>query len=407
MPFDPIFKPKLRLLEPFPVDGEGPGMVGLRDPSGLSPVGLTLSEGALHLLALMDGEATCEQIRARFRAMFGQHLAIETLQTMIARLEEAHFLEGESFEDFYGSLVQEYRDQPTRDMRGAVDLGIDGDSGDLLDEMLAEVEPRRLSGEPKGLIAPHLDYARGRPCYAASYATLKGRSTPDRVVILGTNHFGRSSSVVATDKDFATPLGTTRCDMAFLERLGARCGPLRAYELDHAREHSIELQVVWLQHLFGAEAFAMVPFLCPDPCCPTGTAPHDGVGVDLRNFARALGQEIANDDRDTLLVASADLSHVGMQFGDARELDEDFLGEVRKRDQRVLDAIEANDPEAFLQCVRNGDNPTRICGTGSIFALLTALAVALPEAAATILRYHQAVTRELHNCVTCTAVAFG
>jgi hypothetical protein len=35
MPFDPTFKPKLRLLEPFPLEGEEPGMVGLRDPSGL------------------------------------------------------------------------------------------------------------------------------------------------------------------------------------------------------------------------------------------------------------------------------------------------------------------------------------------------------------------------------------
>jgi AmmeMemoRadiSam system protein B len=403
MPFDPTFKPKLRLLEPFPLDGEEQGMIGLRDPSGLSPVALTVSEGALHLMALMDGEVTCEQIRSRFRAMFGQHLAVETLETMIARLEEAHFLEGESFEKFYASLVEEYGNQPVRGMHGAADMGIVDDSGDVFSAILAEVEPRRLPGEPKGVIAPHLDYGRGRPCYAEAYATLKGRSTPDRVVILGTNHFGRSSSVVATGKDFATPLGATRCDATFLERLEKRCGPLRTYELDHAREHSIELQVVWLQHLFGAEAFTMVPFLCPDPCCPTGTAPHDGVGVDLRHFARTLGKEIADDDQDTLLVASGDLSHVGLSFGDARELDENFLGEVRKRDQRVLHAIEANDPEAFLHCVRDGDNPTRVCGTGCIFALLTAL----PDAAATILGYHQAVTRELQNCVTCTAVAFA
>jgi AmmeMemoRadiSam system protein B len=402
MPMSPLFKPKLRPIEAFPLDGEMAGMIGVRDSSNLSPAVLTVSPGALQLMVLMDGEATCDQIRAKFMVTFGQVITTQTLDTVVQQLEQAHLLEGESFEAYYASLLEEYRTQPTRSMPSAAHQGIVDDSGDVFREILSEVEPRRLQGEPKGIIAPHLDYSRGRPCYAAAYATLRGRSTPDRVVILGTNHFGRSTSVVLTGKDFETPLGITPCDRELVHRLESRCEGLRDHEFDHAREHSIELQVAWLQHLFGADRFKMVPVLCPDLCGPTGTKPADGKGVDLADFARVLGEEIVADGRDTLLVAGADLSHVGMFFGEERQLDEAYLGEVRQRDRRVLDAIEANDPQAFLRCVRDGGNPTHVCSTGCIFTLTTVL----PDAAATILDYHQAVVEGLQNCVTCAAVAF-
>src|SRR4029079_11601775 len=114
-----------------------------------------------------------------------------------------------------------------------------------------------------GLIAPHLDYPRGTPCYADAYGVLATMPPPKRVVILGTNHFGRASSSVATRKDFQTPLGTTRTDREFIAALEQSCGSdLCEHEFDHLREHSVELQVLVLQHLFGANSFTIVPVLC-------------------------------------------------------------------------------------------------------------------------------------------------
>src|SRR5439155_18099510 len=163
--------------------------------------------------------------------------------------------------------------------------------------------------------APHLDFPRGRPAYGAGYDALRRAvacgAAPRRVVILGTNHFGRSRSVVATEKDFQTPWGALETDREFLSRLQSACrAKLAPYELDHLREHSIELQAVWLRHVLGGEA-RIVSFLCPDPSGPRGTAPGDPGGVDLREFALALGQLLRDDPEPTLLVASADLSHVG------------------------------------------------------------------------------------------------
>jgi len=402
MMWDPESKPQLRPLEAFPLpDGQSPG-IGLCDRTGLSEVILNLSEGALHVLALMDGVNTCEDIRRKIQSSFGHPVPVDTLQAMVEKLESAHFLEGTTFESFYQSKLVAYREAGVRQMPHAAEHGID-DSGRLFTEILDSEEPPSAPRDVRGLVAPHLDYPRGRPCYASAYSTLRDREPPARVVILGTNHFGRSASVVATSNRFATPLGTVDTDVAYLKRLEDRCGHLRNDELDHAREHSIELQVGWLQHLFGADKFKIVPVLCPDPCGPTGTAPADGNGVDLKDFAEALRDLVLDDPEATLIVAGADLSHVGAAFGDDRTLDDDFLGLIRQRDRQALDQLELNAPSAFLAQVAEEDNATRICSAGCLFTL----AVALPGTTGTVLRYHQAVDQESQTCVTCAALAFA
>lgn len=398
----PGAKPKLRPLEPFA--STEPGMIGLRDPSGLSQVVLTLSEAALTILALLDGQRTLFEVQTEFRRQFGQHVSFETLAEIVTRLEESLFLDGPVFEAHCRRLLEQYRSAPARMVCDPRSLGLGGGAEAVFGPVLAEASPAAGDGRIVGVIAPHLDYPRGRPCYGRAYAALANQDPPDRVVILGTNHFGlgSASSVVATGLDFATPLGTTRTDRAFLERIEAHCGDLRRHEYDHVREHSVELQVCWLQHLFGPDGFTIVPFLCPDPCGPTGTAPRDGHGVDLGDFAHLLGEEIAGDGQRTIIIAGADLSHIGMFFGDNRRVDGAFLAEVQARDQAILRCIERGDAAAVRECVAKDENPTRVCSTGCMFALMTAL----PDARANVLGYHQAVTAAMQNCVTCAAVVF-
>jgi MEMO1 family protein len=160
--------------------------------------------------------------------------------------------------------------------------------------------------------------------------------------------------------------------------------------------------VAWLQHLYGPQNFSVVPLLCPDPCGPSGTVPDDGNGMALRVFAESLGELIASDPTNTLVVAGADFSHIGSSFGDDRPIDDAFLEEVRQADRRALDFLELGDPAGFLRCIAQQDNPTRICSAGCMFALLTAL----PGARGQVVRYHQAVDRESQTCVSCAAVVF-
>ena len=161
MNWDPGYKPKLRPVEAFRMDETEAGMVNLRDMTGLSQVVLTVSQGALHVISLMDGEHTCEAIRDKFQAVFSQPLSIDTLTTLLDSLDQSLLLEGATVEQHYLSLQQEYRNKPTRDMLTADALGIVGDSGDVFRDMLARAKPRVFPGPVKGLIAPHLDYPRG------------------------------------------------------------------------------------------------------------------------------------------------------------------------------------------------------------------------------------------------------
>ncbi|MCO6436259.1 MAG: AmmeMemoRadiSam system protein B [Phycisphaerae bacterium] len=401
MALDPQHRPRLRPVEPFNLDGED-GLIALRDPSGISPVVLSISPAALQILACMDGEHTCEEISAAFHRALGQSLNQETLARMIQNLDEALLLESPRFDEHYDAALEAYRSRGTREMPHASQLGINDASGALFRDVLSTAPAADVAGTIQGIVAPHLDYPRGAPCYAAAYGALRDRNAPDRVVILGTNHFGRSTSVVATASAFSTPLGTTRVDGDFLNRLEARCGDLRRFELDHVREHSIELQVPWLQYLFGAENFTIVPLLCSDPCGPTGTAPRDGDGVDLAEFACALESLMAEDDRDTLVVAGADLSHIGESFGDQRRLGSAWLNEVRKTDEGTLTALQTGGPKAMVEALKLNDNATRVCSAGCIYAL----AAALPLAQCTVLGYHQAVDEATQTCVTCSAMVF-
>jgi len=399
--YDPTFKPRLRPVEPIRLDTENGTAIVLRDRAGLCEAVLTVSEAALLLMTLFDGEQTCDEIRRAFLAQFGHPLAAEKLQSVVEQLDRAKFLDGPSFDAYYDSLLLAYRRGGTRRMRAGMLPGLDG-SGRMFEQMLAGSDDAGVAQPIAGFIAPHLDYPRGRPCYAAAYATLRHRRRPERVVILGTNHFGRSNTVVATANDFVTPFGTTRTDRGLLDQLESRCGDLRTFELDHLREHSVELQVAWLQHLYGAGSFRLLAVLCPDPCGPSGTQPSDGKGVNLRDFATILGEVLAADADDTLLIAGADLSHVGAAFGDQRTLDDAFLGAVRRRDQGALARLAAGDPEGFRDTLAEDSNPTRVCSAGCIFVLATVLKSKTP----TLLAYHQAVDIPTQTCVTCAAVAY-
>jgi len=361
-----------------------------------------VSRPALGLLALMDGRRCCAEIRDEFLQTYGQPVSTDTVAGMIDHLRDALFLEDETFERFYETRLQEYREHGIREMPHAEALGLGSDAVHFLDGILLRSAPVSTTGEVVGVVAPHLDYPRGEPCYAAAYGALRGRQAPDRVVILGTNHFGRSTSVVATANDFNTPLGATSTDVGFLERVEARCGNLRTFELDHVREHSVELQVAFLQQLFGAASFKMVPILCPDPCGEAWAKEDGNGGVPLGDFVNALRDAVEQDPCDTLIVAGADLSHVGESFGDERTLDDGFLEQVRRRDAHALDCLINQGSEAFVDAVSHENNPTRVCSTGCISVLAAVLSEAKPH----LLRYHQTVDHESQTCVTCAALAY-
>jgi AmmeMemoRadiSam system protein B len=390
-------RPKLRPIEVIPTIQGGRRMITLHDPTGLARGVASLSPVAFFIVSHFDGRHDLAEIQADFARQFGQALPLDRIHEMIEQLEEAGYLDGPRFERHYAQLAEGYRSTATHRAR----LPLEPQQLEAgLAAIVAAAERAAKGGSVAGIVAPHLDYERGRRCYAAAYGALRQRSAARRFVILGTNHFGRARGVVATDKPFETPLGVTPIDPQLMAALRTRCGDaLFEHQFDHQHEHSVELQIVLLQKLFGADRIHVVPLLCPDVC-----EAEDESGSprpSLTEVAEALRDAVAQSSDPVCIVAGADFSHVGRRFGDDRDLDRDFLQEVEQHDRQLLHRIEQNDPEGMLQLLRQARNPTKVCSGGCLYIVLAAL----PDAKVELLHYHQAANPEIETAVTSAALA--
>ena len=182
---------------------------------------------------------------------------------------------------------------------------------------------------PLGLVAPHIDFARGGHCYAWAYSTLPTAPVPDLVVVLGTAHTPTRGYFSVCGKDFETPWGPVPGRRDLYQRFREVLGPeVVADELVHRGEHSIEFQTVWLRNHYRGELFpALLPVLCGSfqGLIEEGREPS----ADSR-YEQALGilkqfvDESAEAGKRVLLLASADLSHVGPHFGGRRPVTSDL-----------------------------------------------------------------------------------
>ncbi len=398
---DSMERPKLRSsIDVAPVEQDGRQMLVLYDAAGLAAGNLGLTQGAFAIVTLMNGQNTLNDILAIFAQQFRQELPSERLVELLHQLDRNGMLEGPRFEARFEQLAESYR---KADVRPSQAMSADVKPDQLRDNLRAIIDEGQPSTDGQrvvGLIAPHLDYERGRPCYAEAYAQLRDRDDVDRFVILGTNHFGRSETAVWTIKDYDTPLGRAETDREFIDRLRERCGAdLGVQELDHAREHSVELQVILLKALLGSRPVKIVPVLCPDACGPGGLRPASGTGPGLDDVAAALADVVTETPGHTCVIAAADLSHVGRRFGDDRDLDDAFLQDVQAEDRALLDLLEAGDADELVSRLRDRENPYRVCSAGGLYVLLRAVRGCTVR----VLRYHQAVNREEHTGVTCAA----
>lgn len=398
---DAIERPRLRSsIDVAPVERDGQQMMVLYDAAGLAEGNVALTPGAFMIVMMMNGENTLDDICSGFARQFGQALPGVRLVELLDQLDRSGMLESPLFDIRYEKMVQEYRDAAVRVSQSFADHVSADELRSALVAVIDEGKTVTDGQRVAGLIAPHLDFDRGRPCYGEAYAQLRGQEGIERFVIVGVNHFGRSPTAVWTVKDFQTPLGLAETDRDFIDALRRRCGAdLGVSELDHLREHSVELQVLLLQALRGDGSFRIVPLLCPDVCGPTGTEPPAGDGPGLDAFADALADVIAATSGRTCVLVGADLSHVGRRFGDEDGLTDELLKRVEAEDAALLDLIGAGNADAMVARLRSTENVHRVCSGGSIYVLLRVLG-GLPVR---VLKYHQAVTEEENIAVTCAA----
>ena len=411
-PFEPgaphMETPKLRPVRGFPVPVQGPDgqkatFLGLADAKQISdkpPV--VVAPQARDLLQFFNGELSLDAIVEKV----GRGLTRQHLEPMVAQLDAAGLLEGPTFDTILATMRQQF-DASTTLPPGATAAVADmlvqaamPEGEQATEEQKAEQGPAKLAEAmdkwidealkdedspafdtlPKAIVAPHIDYPRGWMNYAKVWGRLRVADRPDRVIILGTNHFGMGTGVVGCDKGFSTPLGECPVDADVVAGLRQRLGdPLFDNRYDHEREHSIELQIAWLQHCLGqgpdGSYCKVFGALVHDPAVNNGES-YDGAGVALAAFVDAMREVIAELPGKTLVVSSADLSHVGPMFGDQKPLigeggkPEELASAVAKGDRENLAILEANKPDDLISAMAWQGNPTRWCSVGNMVAAI-------------------------------------
>lgn len=388
-----IQTPHLRPIQPLPMMKDGKPFVALRDPAMLVDQTIVVPAQVLQVLQQFRGERTIEQLAEQFHGDAAQ------LADLATRLDEIGLLWGPTFERLENELKERLEDEGAFPPSATKSLGEDEQAcRDAINDYLEQTDDPELEATPIGIVAPHLDYERGWPNYAAAYYALGDLEPPDRVVILGTNHFGVGDGVVSTQYGFTSPMGRVRTDEAVIGALVSRLGkPLIIDQLDHIAEHSIELQLPWLQHAFGD--VSIVAALVPDPL--VGLIEDDGERVDAQQFIAALREALDEVGGRTFFVASSDLSHVGPQFGEPRAVDERRRFDVERHDRDMLAKFLTGDAEEFLGAMKWNRNPTRWCSVGNMTALL---ALAQPNELE-LLDYRQAYDGRGQAMVSSAAIA--
>ncbi|HTK30155.1 MAG TPA: AmmeMemoRadiSam system protein B [Vicinamibacterales bacterium] len=203
-----------------------------------------------------------------------------------------------------------------------------------------------LDGDLVALIAPHAGLRYSGPVAARSYRLLRDRPI-DLVVLVGPSHFAGFDGVAVHPGDgFETPLGTSPIDREAVAALvDAEPAIVRDASV-HEREHSLEMQLPFIQHV--SPGAAIVPLL-------VGFQTADTASV----LADALVRVFAGRPR-TVLVASSDLSH----YHDAAT--------ASRLDGVVLDCLARFDADALQQALDR--NPGHACGGGPMVAVLRAAA---------------------------------
>jgi len=392
--------PRLRAnldFMPSPVE-DRPGLL-IRDPFHYSEATLIIPPALVEALQWFDGEHTDLDLREYLVQLTGDLRVGELQQHLVRSLSEAGFLENEVFEALRERRHSTFATAPRREMTHA-GSAYPGDP-DALREMLQgwlEEAPRATPDGLVGIAVPHVSPEGGRRSYAAAYRALEPEQQERVFVILGTSHFGEPERFGLTRKNYVTPLGEARTEVALVEWLEADAGPaVKPEDYCHAIEHSIEFQVVFLQHLYGA-GVRVLPVLCGPfaRSLQEGGAPEDDPGV--RRFLEALG-ELAGREAGLSWVLAVDLAHIGRRYGDAfaaraGQAEMRMVEEIdRRRLQRILEA----DPAGFWEAVREERDALRWCGASVLYAFLRAV----PQARAELLSYEQ------WNIDEASVVSFG
>jgi AmmeMemoRadiSam system protein B len=198
--------------------------------------------------------------------------------------------------------------------------------------------------ESIGFVVPHAGYIYSGPIAAHSYARLASEGKPEVFVLLGPNHTGAGEAVsVWSEGAWETPLGRANVDVDLAKEIISNSRYARPDKLAHYEEHSIEVQIPFLQYLFKDVSIVPIAIMYQVP----------EISEDL---AASIFKASSKLGRDVVVIASTDLTHY-----------EPHERAVEK-DKMVLDKIKSLDPVGLFDVVLRKN--ISMCGVAPVMTLL-------------------------------------
>lgn len=388
--------PKLRNIEAVPVNTSSGKMVCLKDPEGFCTNQIVISPGAFFIITRFDGKHTVREIQAEYTRQFGTIILSDKIKSLINQMDEQFLLESERFSEEKKKKEEEYKKLEVRPPSHSGDAY--PDSKELLLEKIKSIlekgEARKVNQSLKGLIAPHIDYNRGEKCYGTAYRALEGMNI-DLFVIFGTCHMPGSNFFILTDKDFETPMGRLKNSKNLMGKLQKLC-PFDLFENEilHKQEHSIELQLPFIQYYFPH--VEILPILCTSYREKIEKNHIPSENDHIRIFIESLKKILSESNKNICLIAGADFSHTGFNFGDTFPLTDRVMKKIEKKDLNTISYIERLDSSGFYNSVKEDEDFRKICGLPPIYALMEVT----DGREGKLLRYDQWIDYDIQSSVT-------
>ncbi len=342
-------------------------------------------------MTCFDGVQTELDLRATLVRLTGNFEVGEVVRRMAETLSAAGFLEDATFEGMREERTRSFAEAPVREAAHA-GSAYPSDAGALRAAMTEYMDPEPGdAASPDGgifaIAAPHVSPQGGWRSYRAAYAALREEHRDRTFVILATSHRGEPEKFGLTRKSYRTPLGDAPTDLRLVDWMAERGGGAVLMEdYCHSFEHTVEFQVVFLQHALGP-AVRILPILC-GPFARSlfggGLPEHDD---SVRRFLDALA-ELRDREGDRLFwILGVDMAHMGARYGDGFEAfaDEGFMNEVAGRDHARMERISAGDSRSFWDLVQENRDDLKWCGSSPFYTFLKAA----PDARGDLLRYEQ------------------
>jgi AmmeMemoRadiSam system protein B len=337
------------------------------------PLRLSLEE--FGWLQWFDGERSLRDIQsAAMRQRGGSLVPLERFVDLARRLDEALLLEGPRWQRHISNRVRE-----------PVCIGCyEGEPERLRKQLHRLFTHRRGPGLPRAAnpdgqlcaaLIPHIDYARGGVSYTWGFKEVVEHTDASLFVIIGTSHYS-TSRFTLTRKDFKTPLGVVQTDQDYIDRLVRHYGGGLFDDelLAHLPEHSIELEIVFLQYLYeGRRPIRIVPLVVGSFYDATLMRQAPGHFEDIGRMIEALRRAEAETRESICYIISGDLAHLGPKFQRGRPpVTAADLDLSERQDRALLERLEKADQGGFFRIVADEKDARAICGFPPAYTVLEA-----------------------------------